>query len=64
VQSLRTVELLFSEARQRVSSDADQVQVEFDPRFRYPTRIAVDRWRDVYDDEHEWIAQLKVLRLR
>ena len=60
--SLRTVELLFSEARRVVSSDADEVVVEFDPRFRYPIRIRIDEWRGARDDEVEWIAQLQVLR--
>ena len=60
--SLRTVELLFSEARRAIYSDADEVEVEFDPRFRYPTRIRIDEWRDASDDEVEWIAQLQVLR--
>ena len=59
---LRTVELLFSEARRAVNSDADEVKVEFDPRFRYPTRITIDEWRDSVDDEVEWVAQLQVLR--
>jgi hypothetical protein len=59
--SLRTVELLFSEARQAAYSDADEVDVEFDPRFRYPTRISIDQQRDTFDDEVEWIAQLQVL---
>jgi uncharacterized protein DUF6174 len=58
--SLRTVELLFSEARRAIYSDADEVGVEFDPRFRYPTRIRIDQWRDASDDEVEWIAQLQV----
>ena len=60
--SLRTVELLFSEARRAIDSDADEVEVEFDPRFRYPTRISIDRRRHTFDDEVEWIAQLQVLR--
>ncbi|MGH9201145.1 MAG: DUF6174 domain-containing protein [Vicinamibacterales bacterium] len=60
--SLRTVELLFSEARRAIYSNADEVKVEFDPRFRYPTRITIDEWRDGADDEVEWIAQLQVLR--
>jgi hypothetical protein len=60
--SLRTVELLFFEARRAISSDADEVEMEFDPRFRYPTRIRIDGWRDTIDDEVEWIAQLQVLR--
>ena len=59
---LRTVELLFSEARRAVNSDADEVKVEFDPRFRYPTRITIDEWRNSVDDEVEWVAQLQVLR--
>jgi hypothetical protein len=60
--SLRTVELLFSEARRAIRSDADEVEVEFDPRFRYPTRITIDEWRDSVDDEIEWVAQFQVLR--
>ena len=60
--SLRTVELLFSEARRAIYSDADEVEMEFDPRFRYPTRIRIDEWRDSLDDEVEWVAQLQVLR--
>jgi hypothetical protein len=60
--SLRTVGLLFSEARRAIYSDADEVEVEFDPRLKYPTRITIDEWRDGADDEVEWIAQLKVLR--
>jgi hypothetical protein len=60
--SLRTVESLFSEARRAIYSDADEVAVEFDPRFSYPTRITIDQWRDSVDDEVEWIAQLRVLR--
>ena len=60
--SLRTVELLFSEARRAIYGDADEVEVEFDPRFKFPTRIAIDEWRDSTDDEVEWIAQLQVLR--
>ena len=60
--SLRTVELLFSEARRAIDSDADEVEVEFDPQFRHPTRIKIDEWRDGADDEVEWIAQLQVLR--
>jgi len=59
--SLRTVQLLFSEARRAIYSDADEVEVEFDPRFRYPTRIRIDDWRDSTDDELEWIATLQVL---
>jgi len=59
--SLRTVQLLFSEARRAIYSDADEVEVEFDPRFRYPTRIWIDDWRDSTDDELEWIATLQVL---
>jgi hypothetical protein len=54
--------LLFSEARRATYSDADEVEVEFDPRFRYPTRIAIDEWRGTKDDEVEWIAQLQVRR--
>jgi hypothetical protein len=60
--SLRTVELLFSEARRAIHSDADEVEVEFDPRFKYPTRITIDEWRDGFDEEVEWIAQLEVLQ--
>ncbi len=60
--SLGTVESLFAEARRAASSDADDVTVEFEPRFMYPTRIKIDEQRDVLDDEHEWIAQLQVLR--
>ena len=60
--SLRTVELLFFEARRAAHSDADEVKVEFDPRFRYPKRIMIDEWRDGVDDEVEWIAELRVLR--
>lgn len=60
--SLRTVELLFFEARRAIYSDADEVKVEFDPRFRYPTRIRIDEWRDGSDDEREWIVHLQVLR--
>jgi hypothetical protein len=52
---------LFSEARRAIYSDADEVEVEFDPRFRYPTRIRIDDWRDSTDDELEWIATLQVL---
>jgi hypothetical protein len=59
---LRTVELLFSEAIRAASGDADEVKVEFDPRFRYPTRIAIDPWRDSVDDELEWVARLRVLQ--
>jgi hypothetical protein len=60
--SLRTVASLFSEARRAAYSDADEVNVAFDPRFRYPTRIAIDEWRDSIDDEVEWVARLRVLR--
>ena len=60
--SLRTVELLFSEARRAIYSDADEVAVEYDPRFRYPTRVRIDEWRDGFDDELEWVAKLRVLR--
>ena len=60
--SLRTVRLLFAEARRAIYSDADEVEVEFDPQFRYPTRITIDEWRGGADDEVEWIAQLRVLR--
>lgn len=60
--SLRTMEILFSEARRAIYSDADEVEVKFDPRFRYPTRITIDERRDSVDDEVEWIAHLQVLR--
>lgn len=54
---LRTVELLFSEARRAAYSDADDVKVEFDPRLRYPARISIDEWRESFDDEVEWVAR-------
>jgi len=38
------------------------VAVEFDPRFMYPARIAIDKWRDLIDDGVEWVAPLQVLR--
>jgi hypothetical protein len=60
--ALRTVELLFWEARQAAMSDADEVQVEFDPRFRYPAQIRIDQWRDAVDDEIAWEARLRVLK--
>jgi len=56
------MEILFSEARRAIYSDADEVEVKFDPRFRYPTRITIDERRDSVDDEVEWIAHLQVLR--
>jgi hypothetical protein len=59
--SLRTVDSVFAEVRRAASSDADDVKVEFDPRFGYPTRITIDEWREVFDDEHEWVVQLHVL---
>ena len=59
---LRTVELLFSEARRAAYSDADDVTVEFDPVLRHPTRMSIDEWRDSHDDEVEWVAKLQVLR--
>ena len=45
-----------------MESDADDVTVEFDPRFRYPVRSRIDRWRDAIDDEMEWVARLEVIR--
>ncbi len=60
--SLRTVELLFLEAGRAIDSDADEVEVEFDPRFRFPSRIAIDKRRNTFDDHVEWIARLQVLR--
>jgi len=58
---LRTVDALFAAARRAASSDADDVKVEFSRRFGYPTRITIDEWRDVTDDEHVWVAELRVL---
>ena len=34
-----------------MESDADDVTVEFDPRFRYPVRIRIDRWRDAIEGQ-------------
>jgi hypothetical protein len=56
--SLRTVELLFAEARRAALSDADEVAVESDSRFKYPTRIVIDESRERFDDEIEWIARV------
>jgi hypothetical protein len=60
---LRTVEQLFAEAERAARDEmVDEVEVVFDPTFAYPSRIKLDRWRDVIDDELEWIAELRVLK--
>jgi len=59
---LRRVEQLFAEAERAASSNADEVQVAFDPTFGFPTHIRIDEWRGVADDETEWIVSLKVLQ--
>jgi len=59
---LRTIESLFTEARRAIESEADDVRVEFDRQFHFPSRIRIDDRRNVFDDEHEWVAQLSVLR--
>jgi hypothetical protein len=59
---LRRVEQLFAEAERAARSNADEVDVVFDERFGYPSRIRIDNWRGAADDELEWIAELVVLR--
>jgi len=58
---LRTIESLFTEARRAIESEADDVRVEFDRQFRFPARIRIDDRRDVIDDEHTWVAEVRVL---
>ena len=57
---VRTVELLFSEARRVIEKDADDVTVEFDRQFHFPSRIRIDERRNTFDDETTWVAQLLV----
>jgi len=61
--ALRTVTQLFTEAERAARSDADEVEVAFDARFGYPTRIHIDPWRNSADDETEYIATLEVLTI-
>ena len=58
---MRTVGQLFTAAERAAGSDADEVEVAFDTRFGYPTRIHIDPWRNSADDETEYIATLEVL---
>jgi hypothetical protein len=58
---LRTVERLFAEAERLIRSNAEDVQVVFDDQRGYPSVIAVDRWRDGFDDEWTWRARLSVV---
>jgi hypothetical protein len=62
VASLRTVGLLFSEARRLALSDLDDVTVEFDPALKFPTRLRIDPWRNSIDDETTVVAQLRIIR--
>jgi uncharacterized protein DUF6174 len=60
--SMRTVELLFAEARRAALSDAEEVSVDLDPKYSYPTRIHINEVRDLFDEERTWLAELKVLQ--
>ena len=51
-----------TEAERAAESQAEEVTVSFDPRFHYPARIDIDRWRGAIDDELAWVAELTVLR--
>ena len=62
VAALRTVGLLFSEARRLALSDLDDVTVEFDPALKYPTRLRIDPWRNSIDDEATVVARLRIIR--
>jgi hypothetical protein len=59
--SLRTVDMLFSQADRVIRSNAEEVAVEFNDRLGYPTRIRVDYRGDMEDDERTWVAVIKVL---
>ena len=59
--ALRTVTQLFAEAERAARSDADKVEISFDARFGYPTRILIDPWIGSADDELEYVAELEVL---
>ena len=58
---LRTVEMLFTEAKRLLGSNAEDVQVVFDDQWAFPSVIAVDRWRSASDDEWTWRAALSVV---
>ena len=59
--ALRTVTQLFAEAERAARSDADNVEISFDARFGYPTRIHIDPWIRSADDELDYLAGLEVL---
>jgi hypothetical protein len=58
---IHTVESLFAEVRQLLNSHADEINLTFDPRFRYPTTINIDYDLSRQDDGFTWVAELRVL---
>ena len=55
-----TVDSVFARvAGARISSDS--VDISYDPRFHFPNRAFVDRWRNAVDDE--WTIEIRNFRV-
>ena len=46
-----TMDLLFAKAEESLSGGADEVKIEYDPTYGFPTLIALDPIKQAVDDE-------------